>query len=205
MCVCWCWCWCWPGSDSNISLPLAWDPATGLQAKDGLVPTEVLPLSYALLQAWIEEKQQSYDVRVFHWDWRRSLHESAAGFQAFMDAQGLCGPGVDGSGSVGGGAGSRRQAVLVTHSTGSVIAWPAVNAGPSRFRAWVSVSGALGPGPNALKDLHHGWAIDLGIPCCFRSAFGGGPYLVDAETSFTHPSLYFFFSSTPDERGRRNM
>ena len=41
--------------------------------------------------------------------------------------------------------------MLLTHSTGALVAWPAVNRHPERFASWCSAAGAIGAGPNALK------------------------------------------------------
>ena len=92
-----------------------------------------------------QQKEAGFDTRSFCWDWRRQFEETEPKLAKFLAGLNLgTGPG-------------KRQVVLVTHSTGSLLAWPTISRHPEYFAAWVSVGGALGGGTTTLRDLCQGW------------------------------------------------
>ncbi|GMI52276.1 hypothetical protein TeGR_g4200 [Tetraparma gracilis] len=109
----------------------------------------------------------------FTWDFRRSLEEASAGFEAFVKTLG------------------DSKIVLVTHSTGAMLVVPTINRNPSLFKAWYSVGGAIGPGPNAFDDALNqsntpGWRIQSPVNVC----------LLNQATRQTFTTLYGFHSAT---------
>ena len=165
---------------ASLALPTAWDNSggrvAGHQSTDELVPAGPLEMGYGGLLRWMAaQRAAGVDARSFCWDWRRALEESEARLAAFLAALEL------------GRGPERRQVVLLTHSTGSLLAWPSVSRHPDWFAAWVSVGGALGGGTTTLKDLSRGWKK-------------GPARLLSAETSFTFASLYGFFLVSEPER-----
>lgn len=163
-----CCCRCNKGH-TPLALPISWNAAGTVQDADALEPAGPLEKGYAQLLRWMERRRSAGgEVHSFCWDWRRALEESEYRLCAFL-------AGLD----LGGGPGQRR-AVLVTHSTGSLLAWPSVSRHPEFFDAWVTVGGALGGGTTTLKDLARGWKA-------------GAVRLLSPETNFTFAAMYGFF------------
>ena len=147
-------------------------PLLGLGQDD--LETADLLMSYKGWQKFAFATNKSGKARVLHylWDFRRPVQLAVDGFDAFMD--GLASSGVS-------------PITLVTHSTGSMIAFPVINKRPSLFSSWFSVGGAIGPGPSALYDLNvqgRGFFIDHPLPTT----------LISATTLATFPPLFGFLS-----------
>lgn len=155
------------GGHRSLALPLTWDGDA--QDTDNLEPGTPVSLAYAGLLAWLHrlEAQGLADVDCLCWDWRRAFEETEAKIAAHIEDR------------LGGGS---RKAVLLSHSTGSLLAWPSVNRHPEFFSAWVTAGGALGASELGLKDL----AIGSRGPGCLK--------LINAETMGTFPSCYGFFA-----------
>jgi len=105
-------------------------------------------------------------VEFFLWDWRRSIKENSDKFKQYVLQLELD---------------NDRQAVLVSYSTGSLVAWPAVCDMPHLFSGWLNVGGAIGSGNFMLNMLQRGWCygpltiIDPETLCAFAGCFNFFP------------------------------
>jgi len=160
---------CGCNSGAALRLPLDWPSER--QAPDGLEVAGLVPLGYTQLKQWAQASRA--DVYFWGWDWRRSIQEAAEAFELF------CGDKLS----------EGRKCVLVTHSTGAIVAWPTFNTHPHLFTHWVSVAGAHGSGCNGMLNLlHEGWKI-------------GRWNILTTRTLWSFPLLHIFWPISDGEDG----
>lgn len=166
----------WTGNrgHTETALPLTWSGTK--QDADDLVADSIMTLTCQPWQTFTSSISDRVDVLDFLWDWRRPVEETSVIFLKWIQQQGLD---------------KERRALVVSYSTGSLLAWIAINKHPDLFEGWVSVGGAVGGGNFMIHDHGHGWKL--------------GPIrLFSAETSFSFTGTYSFFPNE-GEPGCKNV
>ena len=171
---------------TQVAAPLTWSQDGLHQDQDSIKPESIVTQFTKTFSDWTQTLQDNHQAQVlnFLWDWRRPLEESTSKLLEYLDQQGL----------VGTKRRRRRRVVIVSYSTGSLLAWVAINKYPQTFQGWVSVGAAMGCGNFMLHDFAEGWSVGAGIQ------------LLDPETILSCPSIFSFFSSGTRARiQRRNI
>ena len=157
---------------SGTQLPL-WTKGVEESPKDNLY-TDALTSTYEPWERFMEENSTTVDFRLFYWDWRHEMSLSSKNFVKFVEDLGL----------------SRdRPVVLVTYSTGGMIAWEAVNEYPDLFKSWLNIGASFGPGAALLDMIDRGWTLSNGIQL-FRK-----------EELFSFPVMFSYLPLSAEEEG----
>lgn len=169
-------------SSPELSLPLRFEGAT--QARDGLragEPLSTVALVPGLLEVPVYRPfldavaAAGRELHAFAYDWRRDLHEAAAGLERALEAL----------------APARPQ--LVGHSLGGLVSLAVALRRPDLVSSLALVGSPLRGGVGFLLDLHVGTRAGL------------NPWLLSPEVLSTFPSVYALFPSDGrgliDERG----
>lgn len=162
--------------------------------KDSLF-TDALTVNYQPWARFMEENKATVDFRTFYWDWRHEMSLTSTAFVKFVESLGIS---------------KDRPVVLVSYSTGGMIAWEAINEYPELFKTWLNIGSSFGPGAALLDMIDRGWTLPNGLQLFRRDELFSFPVMfsylplsageegsdvlpgfVDAETKERHEIDFF--------------
>lgn len=159
------------GGHSGLKLPITWtknEEGIYVQDSDDIEAVGCLEFVQDRLLHFLETLNQNGRID-FHkavWDWRRSFEEAESAVTAKIES--VC-------------ANDDRKAIILSHSTGAMLAWPTLSRNPEWFSTWINAAGCLLVGSNLfLADFDHGWGKSW-------------IKILSEETYFTCAGLYSYF------------
>ena len=163
---------------NGLKLPITWSKnnhGVYVQDKDDVEAAECLQFVQSGLLTFLDTLHINglIELHKIVWDWRRSFEETEQEIAKKIET--ICS--------------SSRQATILTHSTGALLAWPTISRHPEFFSCWINAAGCLLKGNNLfLSDFDRGYMM-------------GSLRMLSKEAFFTFPGLYSYFAILGEEFG----
>jgi hypothetical protein len=162
----------------GLRLPITWskdEDGVYVQDKDDVEAAGCLQYVQNELLTFLDtlHKNGLIELHKIVWDWRRCFEEAEKKIAAKIEN--ICS--------------NSRQATILTHSTGALVAWPTISKHPEFFSSWINAAGCLLKASNTfLSEFDRGYSM--------------GPLkMLSKESFFTFPGLYSYFPILGEEFG----
>ncbi|CAJ1963837.1 unnamed protein product [Cylindrotheca closterium] len=175
----------------GLKLPITWSQKQGdnngtyIQDKDDVKADDCLYAIQDKLLHFLDTLQENgmIELHKIVWDWRRTFEEAEQHIAKTMDSIMIRSSAATTTTTT-----QKKKAVLVTHSTGALVAWPTICKHPEYFSCWVNAAGCLLQGSNMfLKNFRYGYSVSNIIR------------MLSKEVFFTFPGLYSYFPTVNEE------